>query len=588
MVLFGSHVESFRNGDNRGTDLYLVNYNDIKSLIFGDSPTEKFVTAWEEALTASEDDYRSARKDLWDQIFQVVAERDPAVVRGAHPGNALQAFVDNMHPEKVHEVLTLMTQLHRTAAVNTEALRKLVKKHDKYSKTVSLSLKLLPVLYTSSLYSSQNMLQDGIGLVRGLLDEMELSYIGPMVRSDSEAQHRAAIAVRMDELDWLKRLVASIPQVDLLPHLVAHRGFHHIQDRNDKRPLENSLSAYEVAWTSGIHLCECDIAMTKDEKLVLAHDENFLRLALDSNDVNSHKHVSDLTFRELISIPLKSGVRPPLLIDVLRSACAISEKSQLVIEIKPGNEAAASALARLLTRHPDLRQAVAMVMSFDAVTMHRLRAELSIVDETENAMPNAPSLSGIHHRVTSFDHFGTLTTLFSSHRRIGSMDKVAASVGLSLSQTHLSQSHLEAPILEQEPTDADAPNPLLMATATTMPRLMLLTVAAPPKRPCEQRVGLDDFSPLDSWLTMDDGSLDGVYLQFEKNMMTEEGAAALRELSQRFAIGIWTYSGIDPDDYETFEWLVRKCNCTYVNTDIPNHFRREVSVRRSSTSSSGS
>lgn len=168
------------------------------------------------------------------------------------------------------------------------------------------------------------------------------------------------------------------------------------------------------------------------------------------------------------------------------------------------------------------------------------------------------------------------------------MDKVAASVGLSLSQTHLSQSHLEAPILEQEPTDADAPNPLLMATATTMPRLMLLTVAAPPKRPCEQRVGLDDFSPLDSWLTMDDGSLDGVYLQFEKNMMTEEGAAALRELSQRFAIGIWTYSGIDPDDYETFEWLVRKCNCTYVNTDIPNHFRREVSVRRSSTSSSGS
>jgi glycerophosphoryl diester phosphodiesterase len=582
MVLFGSHVESFRDGDNRGTDLYLVNYNEIKSLIFGDDSTEKFVVAWEEALAASEDDYRSARKDLWDRIFRVVAERDSAVIRGAHPGNALQAFVDNMHPDKVHEVLTTMDQLHRTAAVNTEALRKLVKKHDKHCNTEMLSVKLLPVLYTSSLYSSQNMLQDGIGLMRGLLDEMEMSSIVPMVRKDSEAQHHQAATIRMEELDWLKRLVASIPQEDLLPRLVAHRGFHHIQDRNDKRPIENSLSAYEVAWTSGVHLCECDIAITRDEKLVLAHDENFLRLALDSNDVNSHKHISDLTFRELFSIPLKSGVRPPLLIDVLRSACAISEKAQLVIEIKPGNEAAASALARLLARHSDLRQVVAMIMSFDAVTMHRLRYELSIVDETENDIPAASSLTGMHHRVTSFDHFGTLFSSHS-HRRMSSMDQLTSSIGLSLSQTHLSQSQFESTIMEQE-TSHDVSGPSTTAAgSTTMPRLMLLTVANAPKRPCEQRVSVDDLLPLDSWLTMDDGSLNGVYLQFEKKMMTEEGAASLRQLSQRFVIGIWSYSGIDPDDYATFEWLVHKCNCTFVNTDLPNHFRNDVFVRSNSS-----
>ena len=574
MVNFGGHVEAFREGDNRSTDLYLVPYNDIKCLIFQEDPTSNFVLAWEEALKSSEDDYRKARKELWDDIFQAVAQRDPSHLRGARPGNALQAFVDTTHPEKVQVVLTRMDQLHRTASVNTEALRKLIKKHDKHLDKESLSLSLLPVLYTSSLYSSQNMLQDGIGLVRGLLDEVVTSSITPMIRQDSESQHQKSVEARMDELDWLKRLVKSIPQEELLPRLVAHRGFHHILDRNDKRPLENSLSAYEVAWTSGIHLCECDIAVTKDEKLVLAHDENFLRLALDSNDPNSHKHVSELTFRELISILLKSGVRPPLLIDVLRSACAISEKSQLVIEIKPGNEAAASALARLLIRHPDLRQAVAMIMSFDTITMHRLRTELSIVDDTDNAFPASTSGGGgMHHRVTSFDHFGTMSSLLGPHRRIGSMDRVNSSIGLSLSQTQF-----DTPISEQEPTPMDNP----AKPASALPKLMLLTVADTPKRPCEQRVSVDDFSPLESWLKTETGSLDGVYLQFEKKMMTEEGAASLRALSEIYSVGIWTYSGKDPDDYNTFDWLVRKGNCTFVNTDLPNHFRKDIAVRSSS------
>ncbi len=576
MVKFGGHVEAFREGDNRGSDLYLVNYNEIKDLIFQQEPTTNFVSAWNEALVASEDDYKTARKDLWDHIFQVIAEKDPGSLRGALPGNALQIFVDNVHPDKGHEVLTRMDQLHRTASINTESLRKLVKKHDKYCTGEFLSLSLLPTLYTSSLYSSQNMLQDGIGLVRGLLDDVAMAAINPLVRLDSEAQHRQLVAVRQDEFDWLKRLVASIPHEEMLPRLVAHRGFHHIQDRNDKRPIENSLSAYEVAWTSGIHLCECDIAMTKDEKLVLAHDVNFLRLALDSNNENSRKHVSDLTFRELISTPLMSGVRPPLLIDVLRSACAISEKSKLVIEIKPGNQAAASALARLLIRHHDLRQAVAMIMSFDAVTMHKLRTELSILEEPDYAM-HAMNQPGGHHRVTSFDHFGTLTNMFTSHRRMSSMDKISSSIGLSLSQSHLDTPLLDTQILEQTSGIEQ-----LKSSSTSIPKLMLLTVKDPPKKLCEQRVSVDDLSPVENWLTMTDGSLDGVYLQFEKKMMTEEGAAALRRLSERFLVGVWTHSGRDPDDYNTFEWLVRKGNCTFVNTDLPHQFRREVTVRSTS------
>ena len=60
------------------------------------------------------------------------------------------------------------------------------------------------------------------------------------------------------------------------------------------------LSSMEVAWTQGIHLCECDIAITKDEVLILAHDENFSRLALHPSNVTSTKKVQDLTLKEVI------------------------------------------------------------------------------------------------------------------------------------------------------------------------------------------------------------------------------------------------------------------------------------------------
>ena len=36
------------------------------------------------------------------------------------------------------------------------------------------------------------------------------------------------------------------------------------------------IGRYEEAWTSGIKVCECDVALTRDEKLVLAHVRAFM------------------------------------------------------------------------------------------------------------------------------------------------------------------------------------------------------------------------------------------------------------------------------------------------------------------------
>ena len=116
-------------------------------------------------------------------------------------------------------------------------------------------------------------------------------YFGSKKDLDAELVKR-----RKEELEWLRNMVAEIDPT-YVPSLIGHRGFHNVHDRSDVRPLENSLMAYEAAWTSGINLCECDIALTKDERIILAHDENFARLGMDPTSPLCNRTVRDLTFK---------------------------------------------------------------------------------------------------------------------------------------------------------------------------------------------------------------------------------------------------------------------------------------------------
>jgi hypothetical protein len=230
--------------------------------------------------------------------------------------------------------------------------------------------------------------------------------------------------------------------------------------------------------------------------------------------------------------------------------------------------------------------------------MHRLRSELSIVLGSTSAhhhqqqQQQAVSLSTSHRRLMSFDHFGTIGSHSIDHRRLQSENNVdgigmslsqvnlaEASVGMDLSQSNLDHTNVDRPekaTTVQELAQLDDPT-------RQFPKLMLLTVSDPPKKPCEMRVGVNDLSLVDSWLTKEDGSLDGVYLQFQKEMLTESGAALMRELASRYTVGVWGHSGVDPDDWKTFDCLVTQCGCSYVNTDLPNHFRKEIFVRSGTT-----
>ena len=84
-----------------------------------------------------------------------------------------------------------------------------------------------------------------------------MDLIRSMLSDEDEEHISEQTSTRSDHYDWLRRVAQSMTS-DELDHLVSHRGFHLIGDSPDERPLENSLDAYEAAWGSGIHLCECD------------------------------------------------------------------------------------------------------------------------------------------------------------------------------------------------------------------------------------------------------------------------------------------------------------------------------------------
>uniref|UniRef100_A0A6V2A5L0 GP-PDE domain-containing protein n=1 Tax=Ditylum brightwellii TaxID=49249 RepID=A0A6V2A5L0_9STRA len=547
MVKFGRHLQFFLEFEQPAEEHhYVVPYNDLREYITHRTHIE-FECEWRNSLRASSDDYVRSTTQMWHRIFRAVACHPES--RGATQDIAIRLYVSLMGTHDARELLRFMKSILSVAVMNSEALRKLVKKFDKSSKvrcidgesvdddSFALSSTLLPEVYSSIFTTGQASLRTCIDQIRALLDEDDDDSVlyGSL---PSQNEDERAVRKRADELSWLHKMISSLPETNC-NRLVAHRGFHSIKDRSDRRPLENSLSAYEAAWTAGVGLCECDVALTKDEKIVLAHDEDFSRLALNSSHVNAKRLVRDLTMKEIIALTFKSGTRPPLLIDVLRSACAIGGHAKLIIEIKAGNTEMTAALARMLKRHPDLAAHVEAIMSFDLWAMHKLKMELE--------------------------------EIFHSHH-------------------HDSNSSIEE---EKKSGDCKESDSLYNPSTPPMPKLLLLTVADQPKRSYELWLNITgDLTPLtDQWLVSSTGgvtrSLDGVYLRYQKDMHSPAGISALKKLrEQGYVVGVWCLASEDPDDYKTLDFLGNECGVNYYNTDLPRSFAKSSSSLKSIRSSS--
>ncbi len=99
---------------------------------------------------------------------------------------------------------------------------------------------------------------------------------------------------------------------------IAHRGLH-----DETRP-ENSLPAFEAAIACGFPI-ETDVRFTKDEKLIIFHDDTLSRMTGDG------RAVSDCTLEEIKALLLKGKERIPTFEEFLRF---VAGRTPLLIEIK--------------------------------------------------------------------------------------------------------------------------------------------------------------------------------------------------------------------------------------------------------------
>ena len=101
-------------------------------------------------------------------------------------------------------------------------------------------------------------------------------------------------------------------------HFYAHRGFH-----NDIVP-ENSLAAFKIAQEKGFGV-ELDVQLTKDNKVIVFHDADLLRMCGHDTKIN------DLTYDELKKYKLKdSSETIPLFSQVLE----VMKDMPVICEIK--------------------------------------------------------------------------------------------------------------------------------------------------------------------------------------------------------------------------------------------------------------
>jgi len=154
-------------------------------------------------------------------------------------------------------------------------------------------------------------------------------------------------------------------------HVCAHRG-------HSVAAPENTLPALEAAAALGATVAEIDIVLTRDDRLVVLHDE-----ILDRTTDGSGR-VSALDLAEIKRLdagawfsPTFAGARVPALEEAL--ATAHSYKMGLLIEIKERQrpDIMIECLARLLTTENALDDV--MVISFDHVSLVRLKHRLPAI-----------------------------------------------------------------------------------------------------------------------------------------------------------------------------------------------------------------
>ena len=101
-------------------------------------------------------------------------------------------------------------------------------------------------------------------------------------------------------------------------YVVGHRGAAGVEP-------ENTLRGFRYALELGVDYTECDVHLTKDNHLIVMHDETVDRTT------NCTGAIRNLTFAEIRSLDAGKGERVPTLAEVLE---VVKDKAILLIELK--------------------------------------------------------------------------------------------------------------------------------------------------------------------------------------------------------------------------------------------------------------
>jgi len=526
-------------------DFYVVPYCELIEEINGGMDTETFSEKWLECLKTATEEFDSMHRYLWKSIMDE-SKNYPDLI-GALPEDALSFYLKNFGDTSKTKLLTKFQDLQNLALINSEAFLHLIRNFDEklskeeYSNDELMTSRLEPYLITSSISMATKSLTSIVSMLQGsLAGEEEILELSRADMGIEEIDHDAS---RSEQLRWFYDNVKKLDYMDKIS-LIGHRGFHHVGDRSDNRPVENTLASFEQVWTSGIGICECDVALTKDGKIVMAHDENFSRLALLADCNIAVNKVSDLTLREIFSLPLKGGTRPPLLSDVLRSAAAIGDDCKMVIEIKPGNTEICVPLISMFTRNPGLLKYVAVIMSFDSYIMNELSAQIADLNDILNtaSTSHAPSVGRPAMGRASMIHSAYSPQMPAMNRQKSTKNSLLASM-----------MNFDS-IVEEE---------------YMMPKLLLVTNSDPTPGKFDTSVKTS-FSGLED--VINTCGLDGVYLEHEDAMLEPDGIEAMQALAEKMDVGMWMDAAKHPDKLSLCRDLMNKCDVSWINSDFPQDF----------------
>ena len=134
-------------------------------------------------------------------------------------------------------------------------------------------------------------------------------------------------------------------------YIIAHRGIH-----DNQTIYENTLEAFKLAIKQKL-IIELDVRLTKDNQIIVFHDENTKRLT------KQNKLVEESTYQELNN---QNKFHIPLLSEVLD---LVKGKVPLLIEIKPTNKHIEAILMKILSQY----QGEYAVQSFNPKVLYYLK-----------------------------------------------------------------------------------------------------------------------------------------------------------------------------------------------------------------------